>query len=208
MYKIIINYKKIKNIYLRIKNSQVYLNVPLNTQKTTIDKILSDKKDWIEQRVNKQILDEKTKTKNENFVKYLGKTYELNVVDSDLESVELTSKINLYTQAPQALLNKWYAKEAQKIFIPIMEQFLSLTKQKINKLSIKKTKTIWGSCNAKKANISLNIELVKMPISAIEAVILHEIAHLSHQNHSKDFYDYIYKFMPDYKLRIAGLKSR
>ena len=60
-------------------------------------------------------------------------------------------------------------------------------------------KTRWGSCNKNKKYINLNGELISKRYKAIEYVILHELCHLIHANHSRDFYNLVEKFMTDYR---------
>ena len=67
-----------------------------------------------------------------------------------------------------------------------------------NKIIIKKIKYAWGSCSNKK-NITINLELIKYSEQAIRYVILHEFCHIKYMNHSKDFWNLVKKYMPDYK---------
>ena len=67
-----------------------------------------------------------------------------------------------------------------------------------NKVSIKKIKTAWGSCSSKK-NITININLANKEEKIIEYVVLHEMCHLIHMNHSKQFWGLVEKNMPEYK---------
>ena len=99
------------------------------------------------------------------------------------------------------IVNSWYREEGKKVFVPVVENYLNLTGKKINKLTVKTLKSNWGSCNYKKGYINLNSEMMKKDIKFIEYVILHEIAHLEHPDHSRNFYGYIEKFMPDWKER-------
>ena len=68
-----------------------------------------------------------------------------------------------------------------------------------NKITIKQIKYAWGSCSNKK-NITINLELIKYSEQAIRYVILHEFCHIKYMNHSKDFWNLVAKYMPDYKL--------
>ena len=67
-----------------------------------------------------------------------------------------------------------------------------------NKITIKQIKYAWGSCSNKK-NITINLELIKYSEQAIRYVILHEFCHIKYMNHSKDFWNLVEKYMPDYK---------
>ena len=64
-----------------------------------------------------------------------------------------------------------------------------------------------GFVQSQKKIYNLNLELVKKPIPCIEYIVLHEIAHLRHPNHSRDFYHHIEKYMPDYRQREKLLKE-
>ena len=67
-----------------------------------------------------------------------------------------------------------------------------------NKITIKKIKYAWGSCSSKK-NITINLKLIKYSEQAIRYVILHEFCHIKYMNHSRDFWNLVEKYMPDYK---------
>ena len=67
-----------------------------------------------------------------------------------------------------------------------------------NKITIRQVKYAWGSCSSKK-NITINLELIKYSEQAIRYVILHEFCHIKYMNHSKDFWNLVEKYMPNYK---------
>lgn len=75
-----------------------------------------------------------------------------------------------------------------------------------NKVTIKNIKYAWGSCSSKK-NISINQKLAKKSEKEIEYVVLHEMSHLIHMNHSKEFWTLVEKYMPDYKIWRKELKK-
>lgn len=75
---------------------------------------------------------------------------------------------------------------------------ISLTGLIPNKITLKQIKYAWGTCSSKK-NITINIELIKYSENAIRYVILHELCHLKYMNHSKNFWNLVEKYMPDYK---------
>ena len=106
------------------------------------------------------------------------------------------------------LLDRWYLEQAKRVFqeisIPLVE---SMRKYNVSPKSftIRKMKTRWGSCS-RKGSISLNLHLIKLPEQCIKEVILHELCHLVHFNHSKEFYALMTAEMPDWKNWKKELK--
>jgi len=74
------------------------------------------------------------------------------------------------------------------------------------KISFRKTKNRWGSCNHKN-ELSFAITLSQLPIEGIRYIITHELAHILHKNHQRQFYSTIKKFMPNYKSQELIIKN-
>ncbi len=75
-----------------------------------------------------------------------------------------------------------------------------------NKFRLSSAKTRWGSCSRKR-NINLNWRLIFAPPGILDYVIMHELSHLTHMNHSKAFWAHVERMMPDYKTHRAWLKK-
>lgn len=87
-----------------------------------------------------------------------------------------------------------------------VEHFSHLTGFIPVSVGVTKAKTRFGSCSGKN-RINFSIYLFAYPDEVIDYVILHELCHIKYKNHSKDFYNEIAKFMPDYKSRDNMLKK-
>jgi len=74
------------------------------------------------------------------------------------------------------------------------------------KVTVKHMKTQWGSCSTR-GNISVNARLVMAPVEVINYVLLHELCHLKHPNHSPDFWAALGEVMPEYATHRAWLKA-
>lgn len=74
-------------------------------------------------------------------------------------------------------------------------------------VKINSAKTRFGSCSAKNS-LNFSLYLILYPMDAVDYVVVHELAHIKHKNHSKDFYNLIEGVLPDYKPRIALLKNK
>lgn len=97
-------------------------------------------------------------------------------------------------------------KEAQA-YVPLrVEYFSSIMNLKPTSVKITKAKKRFGSCSSKNS-LCFSCFLMNYPAEAIDYVVVHELAHIKHHNHSKEFYELINTFMPDYKKRIKLLKS-
>ena len=69
----------------------------------------------------------------------------------------------------------------------------------VNTITIRHQKTRWGRCNAK-GNLSFNCLLMLAPPEVRDYVVVHELCHLLHMNHSKRFWNQVAKVMPNYKV--------
>lgn len=105
--------------------------------------------------------------------------------------------------------DRWYVqkkREARDLFLQRIEYYEGLTGLKVNKLRLSSAKTRWGSCSLN-GSISLVWRLVLAPIEIVDYVIVHEIMHIKHPNHSREFWSAVSQVMPDYKERRKWLKE-
>lgn len=76
----------------------------------------------------------------------------------------------------------------------------------IGKVSVKNQKTCWGSCS-RKGNLNFNYVLVLLPVPVADYVIVHELCHLVHFNHSRAFWELVARIVPGYRHLRAQLKG-
>ena len=85
-----------------------------------------------------------------------------------------------------------------------IEKYAILLKVMPNKVRIKDIKYAWGSCSRNR-NITISKKLAKKEEKVIEYVVLHEMCHLRYMNHSKEFWNLVESYLPEYKTYRALL---
>lgn len=149
---------------------------------------------------------------------YLGRQYLLRIEKEKLKNEKVVLKgkfLNVYTKEKdevQPLVEAWYFEKAKEKFNQIaMVLFESFVKRHNLSLipyhlSLRKMPTRWGSCTPK-GKIILNPELIKAPRGCIEYVIIHELCHLIHHDHTQKFIDLQTKEMPDWEKWKSKLEN-
>lgn len=100
----------------------------------------------------------------------------------------------------------YYKSTAQEIMPKLVEKHSNIMSLYPSSLKFRNNKSRWGSCSYKNS-IILNINLMKFPLCVIEYVIVHELAHIKHKNHSKKFWNLVQEYCPTYKEEEILLKS-
>jgi zinc metalloprotease len=201
-------------------DTSVKVFAPIDTDLPIIEQLLKAKRKWIEkqQRSFRSYLPATPARQyigGESFL-YLGKQYMLKIESSTAEEVKLyQGRLVVKTVNPEAthikkLLQQWYIARATILFNKLFEEQFCLFKRfGLEKpiLQIKKMEKRWGSCTPQQ-KIILNPELIKAPVVCINYVILHELCHLVHHNHSKAFYRLLENFMPDWQKYKQLLETK
>ena len=103
-----------------------------------------------------------------------------------------------------AQLAAWRAQAAQDI-PPRVAHYAAIMGLTPAAVKINAARTRWGSCSAK-GNLNFSCRLMGCPPAAIDYVVVHELAHLRHHNHGREFYALVASVLPDYKARAALLR--
>lgn len=208
---------KIKNMYILIRNGKVIVKAPNNISENRIKDFINSKEDWINKKLKefeKKSFKEKSYVSGEVF-KILGNDYILNIEYGDFEKasvnldngyINICVSENCETAKIKELIEKMYYKIALMIVDKSVNMWKNILKIAPDVVVIKKLKTAWGKCNSKR-KITINPDLMKYDQKVIDYVVLHEFCHLRYMNHSKDFWNMVGKFMPDYKDLKKELKN-
>lgn len=107
-------------------------------------------------------------------------------------------------------LRFWMIDKAEELIKKRTDEYSKVIGVNYNNIRIKNTKTRWGSCSSK-CNLNFNYRIIMAPEKVMDYIIVHELCHLKHMNHGKQFWETVALYMPDYKnhkdwLKVNGMK--
>lgn len=193
-YEVVIIRKNNKNTYIRVKEDlKIYVTTNILMTKNSIKRLLDNNIDFLIKNMSRQELKSKRK---EDFY-YLGQVYDIITIST--KNIEIIGN-HIYVKNKD-YLDKWYKKETKRIFKEELDKIYNLFEENIPypNLRIRKMTTRWGVCNKSSKTITLNSELMKYSIDKLDYVIVHELSHFIHFNHSTLFWCLVSKYCPDYK---------
>ena len=183
-----------KNIYISLKDSNTILVTANRLVSTKQIKELLDKNyKFLVKMLDKKVIEEE----KDYYFWYLGKKY----IPVYNETYKKVSFANDYIYAKdEKMLDKFYKNECLRVFENevkrIVPYFDNLPKFS---LRIRTMKTRWGVNNRGNNTITLNSELLKKDLDLLDYVIIHELCHFYEPNHSARFWNWVYKYYPNYK---------
>jgi predicted metal-dependent hydrolase len=207
---------RLKNSYIQVDRDGVLVKTNTTVSQEEIEAYVIKKSPWILRHLHAY----KTKTqageiRTGSRLYYLGKSYYVQRIKEGRRGVEVVfvhSKFLIrtpenVTQAAlhQAIESFYKSKAAEKI-IPLAKKWAEVMQVTPSHISFRKADKRWGSCSPTN-RLSFNYHLVKLPISLIEYVVVHELAHIRHKNHSAEFWSLVENFMPDYREKEERIKG-
>lgn len=194
-------------------DSQIIIRAPKYVSLDAIKKIVESKKSWIikkyeESKKKKQTNKPKEFVDGEEIL-FIGSKYSLKIVNEpELFNIE-GSYIKLsqkYVEKAKSLLIYWYKKQAHIKFQERLNLYSKITKLNYKSIRITSARKCWGSCGPK-GTLNFTWRLVMAPLKIVDYVVIHELMHIVEKNHSKNFWNKVIKYCPDYKTRRKWLKD-
>lgn len=195
----------IKNSYISIdSHAKITLKTAYVSQ-SYIDELLSKKEPWLRKALKKVAQREVLHLNLEDEILLFGEVFS---IDSEMAKplAQMLCKIEPNTIGVQKAYNKFYLNLAKGYLPQRVDHFSHAMNLSYKGLRFKKLKSRWGSCTSTK-EITLNTELMKIEHSLIDYVIVHELAHLVHMNHSKEFHTLVEHYLPNHKSLRKRIKS-
>ena len=106
----------------------------------------------------------------------------------------------------RALIERWYRREAATFLAGRVEHYAPRLGVRPSRLTIRGQRSRWGSCSGR-GTVSLNWRLMMVPGALADYVVVHELCHLRHMNHSPQFWAMVSGVIPDYRQRRHGLNA-
>lgn len=205
IYKIIIDNKVVevtitkkqkKTFSIIIKShNQINLNIPHRVPYEDALKLMKTKDKWISQKLKKHSDVKKT----DNYY-FLGEEYSLNKIK------DLAKNSGFLNNQKEFILEEWYLHQLQPIIKGFIEKHAPTMSGYPKKINLKFLKSAWGICYST-GTITFNIDLIKTPKNIIEYVVVHELGHMKHPNHSKNYWEYIENFIENPKSSRKWLRD-
>ncbi|KAB3527276.1 M48 family metallopeptidase [Alkaliphilus serpentinus] len=196
----------------------IIVYAPVNTSRDRIIDMVKTKSKWMIkklqelQKIQDKIV-EKRLVDGEDFL-YLGKTYSLQIIVGETVKkprIELSNHkllIHTNTKEPDAIKNilkSWYKEMAKEKILERIQYYQPYFMVQPQEVKIKDQQKRWGSCSSSGV-LLFNWKLIMAPITILDYVVIHEMCHLIHMNHSKDYWGLVKKILPDYEYRKEWLK--
>lgn len=216
-YKLIRSKKRKRTLSLRIDDDgRVVVYVPYRTPESEIASFLSSKQGWTEKNLRLHNQHSRESGRPRRFVSgdtflYLGDAYPLEVCESDnrppLALVHGTFRMDAHgREKARELFVKWYTGRAKEIIAERVDHYRRQLQFPPVTVRITGAQSRYGSCSSDN-RLSFSWRLIMAPYPVIDYVILHEIAHIKHKNHSKRFWNFVENIAPDYRQHRLWLNK-
>lgn len=215
---ILIRRKPIKNLYLRIEQEtlQAVISAPMRMPAAAIERFVLSKANWLQQKLDflakRRLVFAAQEAAGESLWLW-GKKYAVRFIPGREKIVIAENEVifsgNIEESSTEKLtkcIDKLYREQlAQQIekFAVFWQKRLQITAAGWR---VRKMKTRWGTCNTFSRMITINYNLVRLPVECLEYIIVHELAHLYEPSHNSRFKNFLTQNLPDWKQRESLLK--
>jgi predicted metal-dependent hydrolase len=213
----VIRTARIKSARLQVEEGAVSIAVPMALSDTRIKQILVDKNRWIKEKLylhsQAMPISDKEFVSGEAFP-YLGRNYRLKVVNGPFQPAKLIQGRLVVTLPKDAgtagmvrnALVRWYRAQAEQRFTEKVARYGRIVGVTPTAVGVKTFKSRWGSCNVR-GEILFHWKVIMAPHRIVDYVVVHELCHLKHHDHSPAFWKSVARVVPDYLECKEWLKT-
>ena len=208
---------RMKNTYIQVTSDGVLVKTNKSTSMREINGFVTNKSAWIVkhlENIKAKKIEKELVTGSRLY--YLGKSYYVKIEEDEVltdatlnfthSKFLIKAKKGVSQEELAWVVDRFYKQKAIEKITPLVEHWSKEMGLTPSYVGYRKAKTRWGSCSSRD-RISFNYYLMKMPISLVEYVVVHELAHITHKNHSADFWGLVKEYLVDYKLCEEKIKE-
>ncbi|MFC1855999.1 M48 family metallopeptidase [Thermodesulfobacteriota bacterium] len=192
-------------------DATLVVRAPMRTPLYYINDLVAKNRLWIKKRKDLAIRENdsyeaKEFVDGEEFL-YLGDRYKLKL--SDDKQIELNDRLIFprdFLSCATGKMIEWYKVQALKVISERVVWYSRMTGWEYKSVRISNAKTRWGSCGAT-GSLNFSWRLIMAPPKIVDYLVVHELAHLKHRNHSAKYWNTVSAILPDYKERDRWLKD-
>ena len=217
-FDVVFNNRKTMEIAVEPPN-KITVTAPIGTKDEEILKKVESKGSWIIQKIYsfkhmqyRQI--QREYVNGESFM-YLGRNYSLQIeVDLNIKKSEvklyrgkfIVKASDKYEDNIKKAMEQWYRNKSHELIGNRIKYYSRFFNKKPTAIKIKEQKKRWGSCTSKN-ELLFNWRGIMAKSNALDYIIVHEICHMYHKDHSKEFWQLVASVLPDYEVRKEWLRN-
>lgn len=194
-------------------NGSVVVTAPHDASMPQVEGVLRRRKEWLRRRL-REVGSLPPSPMPREWVsgethRYLGRQYRLKVRNGQRAAVKLaggffhvTVQDRADTQTVRAVMERWYLQRARSTFERRIDELIrrvhGLRLKEAPPLLVRRLRNRWGSCSAE-GRILMNVDAVKLPVTCIDYLLVHELCHLRVPHHGPAFWRLLDRCMPDWE---------
>ena len=193
------------------------VTVPRGFDRTRIPGILERKRGWIERTLSRLPMKPEPYRPPERIaLSAIGEEWAVEYERGNPERVTLVQRSDRtllvsgavdHPNVVRRILERWLTIQARQHLVPWLRRTAADLELKLNGATVRTQRTLWGSCSHRNT-ISLNARLLLLPPDLVRYVFIHELVHIPHPNHSREFWQAVAVHVPDYRDKLKDLKHR
>lgn len=186
-------------MYLRVKEGKIVVTAPFWASDKQINGFIDKHAEWIQ----KKLLDKNIFLKDGDTITILEKPFQISFTENliDIEDHQI------WIPNDQKIFQAFLIERTKKYLYSRFQELSSQMQISGIELKLGFYKTKWGSYHPKTHCIRLNMNLIFTDKECIDAILIHELCHVRFQNHQKEFYQEVEKWMPSYRKAVRRLRT-
>ena len=196
------------------QDATLIIRAPYFVSKRMIENVIREKWAWIEKTKEKMRAHSETTVEEDSSagrrILYLGQTHHLEIRDQLCIPLQLEGNRFIlsreYLSHTKTMLARWYRERALEFLPDRVRHFAQKADVSYRSIKINSARTRWGSCS-ERGTLNFSWRIMMVPPDVMEYVVVHEVAHRVHPNHSRAFWTFVGKLCPGYQASREWLRK-